>query len=62
MVRERGVVLVGSRADSGGSRLAEGGWVETVPLLTGVDEGGQPIPSRRHESPVVLGGGGRVET
>ena len=59
-------MLVGGRVDSGGSLLAEGGRVETVPLLIGVEEGGQPIPDRRHESPVVLGvvlgGGSRVET
>ena len=36
--------------------LTGGDQVEKVLLLTGSEERGQPMPSRRHESPVVLGG------
>ena len=50
------LVLIDSRVDSGGSLLT-GGRAETGSLLAGIEEEGQPMPSRRQESPVVLGGG-----
>ena len=48
--------LIDSLVDSGGSLLTRGR-VGTESLLTGIEEGGQPTPNRRHRSPVVLGGG-----
>ena len=48
--------LIDSRVDSGGSLLT-GGRVETGSPLAGIEEEGQPMPNRRQESPVVLGGG-----
>ena len=50
------LVLIGKFDDS----LLTGG--ERVPLFNGIEEEGQPIPSREHRSPVVLGGGGSVST
>ena len=34
----------------------------TGPLSVGFEEGGHPIPNKRHWSPVVVGGGGLVVT
>lgn len=45
------------KVDSGGSLLTGGSRVETGPLLTGVEEGGHPMPDKRQESPVTLGSG-----
>ena len=38
--------------------LVGGGRLGTGSLLTGVEEGGQLIPSKRHRPPVVLEAGG----
>jgi hypothetical protein len=53
---EGGILELVGGIDSGGPLLTGGDWVET--LLAGIEEGGQPIPNRRHRLPVVLGGGG----
>ena len=44
----------------GGSLLPGGSEVETRPLLTGVEEGGHPMPSEAHKSPLVVEAGGVV--
>jgi hypothetical protein len=49
VVEDGGVVAV--------SVLAGGDWVEAGSVLTGVEEEGQPMPSRAHKSPVELGDG-----
>jgi hypothetical protein len=56
---EGGMLGLISDVDSRGSLLTRG-WVETGSLLTRVEEGGHPMPSRRHRSPVVVGDGGWV--
>ena len=42
----------------GGSLLTAGSGVEARPLLTGVEEGGHPMPSEVHKSPLVVEDGG----
>ena len=50
-------MLIDSCDKSGGSLLTGG-----RALLPEIEEGGQPIPNRKHELLVVMGSGRRVET
>ena len=40
--------------------LAGGGWDEAGSLLAGIEEGGHPMPSEAHKSPLVVEAGGVV--
>lgn len=50
------LLLTGGGRVEAGSLLIGGDRVGAGPLLVEIEEGGQPMPDRRHESPVVLGG------
>ena len=52
-VMKGGMLVLIDGCDGSGGSLLTGGRA----LLPETEEGGQPIPSRRHESPVVVGSG-----